>query len=100
MYIIEKTEVFDNWLRKLKDITAKAKILAKLKMVTLGSLGDHKSVGDGIFEMRINYGPGYRLYYAMDGRYIVLLLIGGTKSQQQKDIERAKKIRKWIGDTE
>ena len=92
MYLIQKTELFDSWLKNLRDNTAKAKILTKLKMISLGSLGDHKSVGGSVFEIRINYGPGYRLYYSLMGHHILLLIAGGTKSQQQKDIARAKKI--------
>ncbi|HPG39432.1 MAG TPA: type II toxin-antitoxin system RelE/ParE family toxin [bacterium] len=92
MYIIEKTDIFDKWLLKLEDIRAKAKILTRLKIIELGNLGDHKSVGAGVSEFRINYGPGYRLYYGKRGTSIILLLAGGDKSSQAKDILKAQKI--------
>ena len=92
MYLIKKTDVFDKWLLKLKDYRAKAKILTKLKMIELGNLGDHKSVGSGVFEIRIDYGPGYRLYYSKPGTSIILLLVGGDKSSQSKDILKAQKL--------
>lgn len=68
-------------------------ILVRIQRLSLtGNFGDAKSVGDGVFEMRIDYGPGYRLYYALRGSELVLLLIGGDKSSQQKDIAKAKKL--------
>ena len=97
MYIIQKTEYFENWLIKLNDSRAKAKILVRLKRAELGNLGDHKSVGDGVFEMRIDYGPGYRLYFARSGGVVIILLIGGDKSSQVKDIKKAKQIAIEIG---
>ena len=92
MYLIEKTDTFDTWLKKLKDYRAKAKILAKLKMIELGNLGDHKFVGAGVSEIRIDYGPGYRLYYTKKGNELVLLLVGGSKSSQKRDIVKAQKL--------
>ena len=92
MYILEKSEQVDTWLRKLKDIKAKAKILAKLKMAELGNLGNHKYIGNGLSEMIIDYGPGYRLYYTKISGVLLLLLIGGDKSSQSKDIAKAKII--------
>ena len=79
-------------LLKLKDYKAKAKILAKLKMIELGNLGDHKSVGLGVSEIRIDYGPGYRLYYTKKGNAIISLLLGGDKSTQSRDIAKAQKL--------
>ena len=77
---------------KLKDIKAKARILSRLSRAENGNLGDAKSIGNGLFELRIDYGPGYRIYYTIIGRQIVFLINGGDKSSQQKDIIRAKKI--------
>ncbi|MDR7131296.1 putative addiction module killer protein [Algoriphagus sp. 4150] len=93
MFFIEKTNEFDKWLRKLRDHTAKAKILFRIqKLETDAHFGDCKSVGDGISEMRINFAKGYRVYFKeKDGR-IIILLIGGDKSSQQNDIKKAKEI--------
>jgi putative addiction module killer protein len=93
MIITEKTVEFDNWIRKLKDIRAKSKILFRIqKLETDEHFGDFKPVGDGISEMRINYAKGYRIYFKEKDNKIVILIIGGDKSSQQKDIEKAKKI--------
>lgn len=80
-------------MRRLKDVNARARINVRIKRASLtGNLGDAKSVGEGVYEMRIDYGPGYRLYYAKRGNEIVLLLIGGNKASQQRDIAKAKKL--------
>lgn len=93
MVIIKKTVEFDKWIRKLKDIRAKSKILFRIqKLETDEHFGDCKPVGYGISEMRINYAKGYRVYFKEKESKIVILLIGGDKSSQQKDIEKAKKI--------
>lgn len=93
MIEIVQTDEFVKWLKRLKDATARARILVRIRRLSLTeNLGDAKSVGDGIYEMRIDYGPGYRLYYARRGNELILLLMGGDKSSQQKDIEKAKKI--------
>lgn len=93
MIIIEKTSEFDKWIRKLKDIRAKSKILFRIqKLETDEHFGDCKSVGDGISELGVNYAKGYRIYFKEKDNRIVILLIGGEKSTQQKDIERAKNI--------
>ncbi len=97
MRVTEKTSEFDKWIRKLKDIRAKSKILFRIqKLETDEHFGDCKSVGDGISEMRINYAKGYRIYFKEKDNKIVILLIGGDKSSQQTDIEKAKKIWKRI----
>lgn len=97
MYFIEKTKEFDRWLRKLKDLRAKARILFRIQKLELEKhFGDCKSVGDGIRELRINFAKGYRIYFKEKDRKIIILLIGGDKSTQQKDIEKAKKIWKEI----
>ena len=74
----------------LRDPKARLKIEVRLERVELGNLGDHQSVGEGVFELRIDYGPGYRVYFGQAGRTIVLLLCGGDKSRQQQDIRKAK----------
>ena len=93
MYFIEKTVEFDKWLRKLKDLRAKAKILFRIQRIENdGHFGDFESVGDGILELKINYAKGYRIYFNEKDGKIIILLIGGDKSTQQKDIEKAKAI--------
>ncbi|KAE9527990.1 type II toxin-antitoxin system RelE/ParE family toxin [Testudinibacter aquarius] len=92
MYIIEETEIFSEWLDKLTDPLAVVAIVARIERVRLGNFGDHKSVGDGIFEMRITKGKGYRVYYARKGEITYLLLCGGDKSSQSNDIKQAKVI--------
>lgn len=88
-----QTDEFAKWLKRLKDANARARINVRLKRISLtGNLGDTKSVGDGVYELRVDYGPGYRVYYSQRGKEVLLLLIGGDKSSQQKDIEKAKKI--------
>ena len=91
MYLIEKTEEFDKWLRKLKDLRAKAIILIRIqKIENDGHFGDCQSVGDGIREIKIDSAKGYRVYFKeIQGKFI-LLLLGGDKSTQQKDINQAK----------
>jgi len=93
MYSIEKTEVFDKWLRKLTDQRAKAKILFRIQRIeTVGHFGDCEPIGQGISELRIQYAKGYRVYLKEYKGAIILLLNGGTKSSQQKDIMKAKEI--------
>jgi putative addiction module killer protein len=90
-----QTEEFVKWLKRLKDTNARARINVRLKRISLtGNLGDTKPVGEGVYELRVDYGPGYRVYYSQRGNEILLLLIGGEKSSQQKDIEKAKKLNK------
>jgi len=92
MYIIKETEIFSKWLLKLKDIKGKVSILRRIKRVSQGNFGDCKFVGDSVSELRITTGPGYRIYYTQKGSEIIILLIGGDKSSQSKDIEKAKKL--------
>ncbi len=89
---ILKSETFEHWLGSLRDRRAVSRINARLRQVSLGNLGDVAPVGEGVFELRIFYGPGYRLYFIQDGRALVVLLCGGDKSTQQRDIERAKAL--------
>jgi len=97
MYLIEKTDEFDKWLQKLKDIRAKAIILFRIQKVeNLGQLGNCESVGQGIRELKIDYAKGYRIYFKEKEGKIIILLVGGDKSTQRKDIEKAKEILKRI----
>lgn len=86
--------VFTNWWKKLGDLRAREKIQIKLDRLELGNTGDCKSLGDGLHELRIHYGPGYRVYFGNTGKHIILLLCGGNKASQQRDIKRARKY--WI----
>lgn len=97
MYFIEKTTEFDKWLKKLKDLRAKAKILFRIqKLENEEHFGEWKPVGDGISELKINYAKGYRVYFKETDGKIIILLIGGDKSTQQKDIEKAREIWKKL----
>ena len=89
MYEIRKTDVFVRWLDDLTDRRGRAKILARLDRVAEGNIGDTKPVGHGVAELRIPFGPGYRLYYTKRRNIVVILLLGGDKSSQEKDIKRA-----------
>jgi putative addiction module killer protein len=91
-YEIETTNLFDKWLAGIKDIPSRARIYHRFDHVRLGNFGDHKSLGDNLFELRLFFGPGYRVYYTIKGTTIVLLLCGGDKSSQGKDIVKAKDI--------
>ena len=95
MYSIEKTDEFDKWLRKLKDLRAKAKILFRIQKIENDEhFGDCEPVGDGIRELKIDYAKGYRVYFKESDGKIIILLIGGDKSTQHRDIEMAKEILK------
>jgi len=98
MIEIVKTEAFQKWEAKLKDKQARALISLRIARLSYGHFGDVKSVKGGVNELRINYGPGYRLYYTRRGKEIVLLLYGGDKGTQQYDIEKAKKMIKQLGE--
>ena len=82
-------DVFGEWLAALKDTRTKAKIVARIDRLTAGNFGDCKALRGGLFELRIDWGPGYRVYYAIVGRACVLLLCGGDKRKQSSDIKRA-----------
>ena len=92
MSLIERTSEFDDWLLQLKDLKGRARIAARINSAALGNFGDCKSVGDGISEMRIDFGPGYRVYYTRCGQVVYLLLIGGDKATQRQDITKAKAL--------
>jgi putative addiction module killer protein len=97
MYFIEKTSEFDKWLRKLKDLRAKAKILIRVQKLEQDEhFGNCEPVGEGIQELKINYAKGYRIYFKEKDGKIIVLLIGGDKSSQKSDIEKAKEIWKLL----
>ena len=97
MVAIERTDIFAKWLKRLKDRQAKAIILNHIDNMEDGKIGNSKPVGSGIYEKKIDYGPGYRLYYCKRGADWILLLCGGDKSNQQTDIDKAKEIKKRFG---
>lgn len=88
MIEVRKTEAFNSWLKSLKDVRAKARIEIRISRVEMGNLGDAKFF-DGIGELRIDYGPGYRIYFVKRGNTVVILLCGGDKATQNKDIKQA-----------
>ena len=92
MIELVKSATFDRWLRSLRDRRALARIQARIDRLATGNPGDVKPVGGGISEMRINYGPGYRVYYMKRGPIIIILLSGGNKSSQRSDIAKAQSI--------
>jgi len=94
---IKTTLTFDSWLSKLKNLRAKAKINARIKRLQFGNFGDIKSVNDGIFELRIDEGQGYRIYLKNQNGVLVILLCGGDKSTQEKDIKQAKILAQELG---
>lgn len=89
---IRKTDVYVKWLDGLRDIRARARILARVERLATGNAGDAEPVGEGVSELRINYGPGYRVYYKQQGRELVILLAGGDKSSQSRDIKTALRL--------
>lgn len=89
MYELFKSEPFDRWLDNLKDRQAKARIEMRLRRLSLGNMGDAKFLRDNVHELRVDYGPGYRVYFTRRGALIILLLCGGEKSTQDTDIKRA-----------
>ena len=93
VFRIKKTEYFLKWYKQLKDYQIQKKIAFRIMQTEQGNFGDFKFVSDGIFEMRIHYGPGYRLYYTKENDVIILLLAGGNKSTQEKDIKMAKELK-------
>jgi putative addiction module killer protein len=96
VYEVLKSTTFDAWLDGLRDRQARARIQARIRLLTLGSFGDAKRLTASVSELRIDYGPGYRLYYTMRGPVLIVLLCGGDKRTQSSDIKRAEKIaRDW-----
>ncbi len=92
MVEVVKSATFDRWLRKLRDRSAVARVLVRIDRLSMGNPGDVKPVGHGISELRIDYGPGYRIYYLREGERLILLLCGGDKTTQQADIVTAHRI--------
>ncbi len=92
MIEIRKTANFAKWIDGLRDIRARARVLARIERLATGNAGDVKSVGEGVSEMRIDYGPGYRVYFRKRGRSLVILLAGGDKSSQRRDIGTALRL--------
>ncbi|AJF06225.1 type II toxin-antitoxin system RelE/ParE family toxin [Geoalkalibacter subterraneus] len=92
-YVTEDGSIpFKEWLESLRDVQGRARIRVGLDRVRLGNLGDHRSLGGGVQELRIAFGLGYRVYYGIEGRRIVLILLGGDKSSQKRDIAKAKQF--------
>lgn len=91
-YEVRQTEEFSKWLKKLKDAVAKVTIARRIDRMTDGNFGDSKSVGGGVFELRVDVGKGYRVYFTNKDNRIVFLLVGGDKSTQDEDIKIAKKM--------
>ena len=95
---IRQTAAFSNWLTRLRDHRAKAKIAARIDRLALGNPGDVAPVGEGIYELRIHYGPGYRIYFARHAKVLIVLLCGGDKSTQSKDIKQAQYLAERLED--
>lgn len=98
MYQVRQTSIFAKWLAGLRDAKAKARILARLEACRLGHLGDAKALGGGIHELRVHVGAGYRVYFVRRRNLVLVLLCGGSKSSQSRDIKRAKSLLAELGD--
>jgi len=98
MYLIKQTNVFSKWLTKLKDIKGKVAVLRRIDRVKEGNFGDYKSIDSEVSELRITVGAGYRVYYTKKEDEIVILLVGGDKSTQSKDITKAQQLCKELED--
>ena len=92
MIEIRKTSIFDRWLRQLRDRNAVARIQSRIDRLQLGLLGDVKPVGEGVSEIRIDYGPSYRVYFMQLGQELIILLAGGDKATQRRDIAKAMEL--------
>lgn len=91
-------EIFDKWLSNLKDFRGKARIIERIRSTERGNFGDTRSVGQGVSEMRIHFGPGYRVYFTRVGDVVYVLLCGGTKRNQQRDRDKAKELAQLLKD--
>jgi putative addiction module killer protein len=92
MIEIRKTEIYAHWLDDLRDIRARARVQVRVERLAAGNPGDVRPVGEGVSELRIDYGPGYRIYYTQRGRQLIILLAGGNKSTQGTDIKTALRL--------
>jgi putative addiction module killer protein len=92
MIEVRQTAEFSRWLRRLRDAAAVARIVSRIRCMEQGNLGDSRSLGSGLMEMRIDHGPGYRVYYVRQGTMIVVLLCAGDKGTQRQDIKRAREL--------
>ena len=93
---VRQTDVYAQWFRRLRDRRARARINARIRRLSLGNVGDVRPVGEGVSELRIDYGPGYRVYFVQQGQSLVLLLAGGDKSTQERDITRARNLARGL----
>lgn len=100
MIDFERSRAFADWLDSLKDFIGKARIIARLRAAEHGNFGDCEPVGGAVYEMRVHYGPGYRMYFTRRGEVVYLLLVGGDKSTQKRDIKRAIQMAQNIGNEE
>jgi putative addiction module killer protein len=98
MFTVSHTVEFDTWLDRLRDHEARGRIAGRLRAAREGHFGDHASVGDGVLEMRLHFGPGYRLYFTRREARLIVMLGGGDKSSQSRDIARAKLLARRLGD--
>ena len=96
MFQLRKTQIFAEWIDGLRDTQGRARILARIERLAAGLLGDVKPIGEGVSELRIDCGPGYRVYFKKQGREIIMLLAGGDKSTQARDIRTALRLAKNI----
>jgi putative addiction module killer protein len=96
MYRVERTEEFESWLDGLRDRTAQKRVAMRVRRIESGLLGDWKSLSDGVSEMRVDYGPGYRLYFTMREQVIVILLCGSEKRDQDRAIKLAKELAQTV----
>jgi putative addiction module killer protein len=96
MLELRKTELFAQWLDGLRDLQARARVQVRIERLAQGNLGDVQPVGEGVSELRINYGPGYRVYFKQRGREVVILLAGGDKRTQAKDIQTALRLARHL----
>lgn len=96
MFTVRQTQEFQDWLDALKDFRAQVRIAARLRLAEAGNLGDWKPVGGDVSEMRVDFGPGYRLYFTRRGSIVIVMLAGGDKSTQTRDIKRAQRMLKQL----
>lgn len=96
MIEIRQTEEYSSWFERLRDRQARARILARIRRLSLGNPGDAEPVGEGVSELKIDYGPGYRVYYKHRGMTLVVLLAGGDKKSQKRDIKKAQELARGL----